>query len=230
MVKRHLKRVATPKTWNIQKKGIKFVTRPKPGAHTQRLSVPLNVALKNMIQCAKTTRETKKALLSKEILVDGKRTRDHRVHVGLMDTICLKQSNECYRIVLDKKANLNAIKIDEKESKIKVCKIRGKTAIKGGKIQLNLSDSRNIIVEKNDYKVGDSITIEVPSQKITGSYKLEKGSAIMLTAGKHIAESGIVEKVGSYAIIYKNENGETKTTSRKYAFVIGKEKPALKIN
>lgn len=229
MVKRHLKRLATPNTWKIQKKGLRFITRPSPGAHSQKFSVPVSIVLKNMIKCARTTREVKKLLLSSEVMVDGKRVKDRRFPVGLMDVVFLKPSKENYRVVFDEKGRLAVINIDEKEAKSKLCQVGGKTILKGGKMQLNLSDSRNIIVEKDDYKAGDSIAIEVPSQKITGRFKLEKGAAILLVAGKHIADVGIVEKAGSYAIIYKNEKGETKTTSRKYAFVVGKEKPALKI-
>ena len=229
MVKRHLKRLATPKTWKIQKKGLTFITRPNPGAHSQRLSIPINVVLKNMIKCAKTTREAKKLLLSSEVMVDGNRVKDHRFPVGLMDVVHLKPTKENYRIIFNEKGNLEAVSTDEKDAKSKLCQVKGKTLLKGGKMQLNLSDSRNIIVAKDEYNVGDSLLVEVPSQKIAGTFKLEKGAAILLVAGKHIADVGTVEKAGSYAIIYKTEKGETKTTSRKYAFVVGKEKPALKI-
>lgn len=229
MVKQHLKRLATPKTWKIQKKGLTFITRPKPGAHSQRLSLSLSTIMKIMIKCAKTTREVKKMLLASEITVDGKRVKDHRLPVGLMDVISLKPTKENYRIIFNKKGNLSTISIDDKEAKSKLSQINGKTILKGGKVQLNLSDSRNIIVEKDEYKVGDSIMFEVPSQKITGNFKLDKGAAILLIAGKHIADIGTVEKVGSYAVIYKNDKGEAKTTASKYAFVVGKDKPALKI-
>ena len=60
MIKRHLKRYATPKTWNIKKKGIIFITRPNPGAHPRVLSMPINVVLRTMIQCVNTTKKRKK--------------------------------------------------------------------------------------------------------------------------------------------------------------------------
>ena len=229
MVKSHLKRFATPTTWKIKKKGITFIARPNPGAHPIGLSIPLSVLMKDILKCAQTTREVKKLLKFKEVLVDERRVQDHHFPVGLMDVVNLKPANEHYRVVFDEKGNLTAIKIDAKESKLKLSRVKKKTTIKGGKMQINLSDSRNIIVDKGDYKLGDSIVLELPSQKIVNHFKLEKGAAILLIAGKHIAETGVVEKTGGHVIIYKNEKGETKTTSRKYAFVIGKDKPAIKI-
>ena len=229
MGKSHLKRLATPKTWDIKIKGITFIARPNPGAHPMQLSLPISVVLKNMLKAAKTTKESKKLLYSKDVLVDGRRVKDHRFPVGLFDVVELKPTSQNYRIVLDKRGMLAAIEIDSKEAKSKISRITGKTLLKGGKVQLNLSDSRNIITDKDSYKVGENIMFEVPSQKITGQFKLEKGSAILLIAGKHISDIGVVEKAGKYVVIYKDEDGKTHTTSRKYAFVVGKEKPAIKI-
>lgn len=230
MAKGHLKRFATPTTWGIKRKGIKFITRPKPGAHPRQFSIPINIVLKDIIKCAKTTKEARKLLYANEILVDGRRVKDHRFPVGLLDVINIKQTNQFFRIVFDKRGNLSAIETDADDAKSKICRVTGKSLLKGGKMQLNLSDSRNIIAEKDSCKVGESIMIEVPSQKIAGQFKLEKGSAILLMSGKHIADIGIVEKAGKYVVIYKDGEGNTHTTSRKYAFVVGKEKPAIKIN
>ncbi len=229
MVKKHLKRFATPTTWNIKRKGIKFVTRPSPGAHPLGLSMSINVVLKDMLKCAKTTKEVKKLLYSNEVLVDGRRVKDHRFPVGLMDSISITLSKEFSRIVFDGKGRLSAVSIDAKEAGLKLCRVIGKTLLKGGKTQLNLSDSRNIIVEKDSHKVGGSVLLEVPSQKIVEEFNLEKGASILLISGKHIAEVGVVENAQGKNIIFKNEKGEAATTLKKYAFVVGKGKPAIKV-
>lgn len=230
MGKDHLKRYATPKTWNIKKKGIVFITRPKPGAHPISLSMPLSVVLKNLVKCANTTKEVKKLLHNNEILVDGKRVKEHRIPVGLMDVISLMPTKQNFRIVFDAKGKLKVSETDGKESKLKISKITGKTPIKGGKMQINLADSRNIIVDKADYKVGDSLVIELPSQKIVEHLKFEKGAYVVLVAGKHIASRGVVEKIEKESIAYKSDNGSVRETLRKYALVIGKGKPAIKID
>ena len=55
--------------------------------------------------------------------------------------------------------------VNEKESSLKLCKIKGKNLMKG-KINLNLHDGRNIITDNKEIKVGDSVLIELPAQKI----------------------------------------------------------------
>ncbi len=229
MAKKHLKRCATPITWNIKRKGSTFVTRPNPGPHPIKMCMPINMILTGIIKCARTTKEVRKLLYLNEVLVDGRRVKETCFPVGILDVIQLKASKQNYRIVLNKKGKLSTIEIDENNAKQKISQVTKKTVIKGGKVQLNLSDSRNIIVEKDDYKTGDSVLIELPSQKITGHFKLEKGAFVVLTSGKHIAETGIVEKIGNYAVVYKDEKGNAKTTRRKFALVLGKDKPAIKI-
>ncbi len=230
MGKKHLKRYATPKTWSIKKKGITFVARPNPGAHTRDLSMPICVLLKEFLKCAKTTKEVKKLLHSNEVLVDQRRVTDYRFPAGLMDVITLTPTKSNYRIVFDEKGRLKPVEIDAKEAKVKLCQVRKKTAIKGGKIQLNLSDSRNIILQKNEYGIGDSLLIELPSQKILGQFKLEKGASVMLISGKHIAEQGVVESAEGRNILFNSTKGHPITTLKSYAFVTGKSKPEVKVN
>lgn len=230
MPKDHLKRYSTPTTWKIKRKGLTFITRPNPGAHPMEFSMPMSSVLKGMLKCAKTTKETKKLLYNNEVLVDGRRVKDHTFPVGLMDVIHLVPTKQHFRIIFDKKGRLTAIEIDKKEAVLKLCRIKGTTLLKGGKIQVNLFDSRNIIVEKGGYKTGDSLLIELPSQKIMENFSLDKGAFVLLLSGKHIADTGVVESIEKGSIVYKNEKGESLTTLKKYAFVVGKGNAAIKIN
>ena len=49
-------------------------------------------------------------------------------------------------------------------------KFFNKTTIKGGKTQLNLHDGKNVIIDENDYAVGDVINLKVPEQEIKEVY------------------------------------------------------------
>ena len=229
MVKRHLKRLTAPRSWDIKRKSTVFVTRPKPGPHSYDEGVSLNIVLRDLLGYANTTKEVKKALNNNIILVDGIRRRDHRFIVGLMDVISIPKLKENYRILVNKKGKLVLIKIDEKEAKIKPCKIIGKTPIKG-KTQLNLFDGRNIIVEKEtDYKVGDSVVIEIPSQKILQHLKLENKAFVIITKGRRVGNTGKIENISRDEITCKTDSGEVIETKKRYVFVIGKEKPVIKI-
>ena len=74
MPKKHLKRQASMTTWPIERKGTKFITRPNPGKKF-KLSIPIAIVFKNMLNYCKTTKEVKKILMDKEVIIDGKRRK-----------------------------------------------------------------------------------------------------------------------------------------------------------
>ncbi|HLG24247.1 MAG TPA: 30S ribosomal protein S4e [Candidatus Nanoarchaeia archaeon] len=221
MVKKHLKRLAAPKTWHITRKTNTYVTKPRPGPHKLENCMPLGLLLKETLKLANTTREVKKMLNTNEIKIDGKARKDPRFGVGIFDVIEFVTTNDHYKITLNNKGRLEVVKIKHDEAKSKPAKIVGKTMVKG-KLQLNLYDGKNITADKSDYKVGDSVLLSLPEQKIMKHLKLEKKAAILLTGGKHIGETGHVEDISGTKIIYKDAKGEVVETSKEYAFVIHK--------
>ncbi len=228
MTKRHLKRLAIPNSWDIKRKGIKFTTRPAPGAHPFGLGMPINLIIRDMLKYAKTNKEVKKILNNKEILVDGKVRKEYRFITGFMDSISSPKLKEHYRIILNKKGKISLLPITEQEAKIKICKITGKKLIKG-KTQLNLFDSRNILVDKDTYKVGDSIVIELPSQKLKEHLKLEKGVIVFVIGGKNIGTVSTVEDISGRKIICKHNNTLFEVPFD-YVFVMGKNKGLIKLD
>ena len=223
MVKRHLKRLASKKSWPIKRKEMKYITRPKPSGHKAMLSISLNTILKEMLQIAKSTKEVKYALHNKEVLVDGIKRKEHRFAAGLFDVISIKDHKENFRVLLNKNGKLSLIKISDKEASLKPCKVIGKTHLKNKRLQLNLNDGKNIIATKDDVKVGDSLIISLPDQKIKEVIKLSKGSKIFLTGGSHIGFTGVVEKIDGSNITFKSGT-EKFDTLKKYAFAINEMK------
>ena len=228
MGKNHIKRMSAPKTWDIDRKTTKFITKQSPGTHTKELSYSIDVLLKEVLGYASTTREAKKLLNANEIKVDGKKRSDFRFPVGLFDTVELSDDVGNFRVSINKKGKLSLLKISKEEASAKPCKIVGKTMI-NGKVQLNLYDGKNILSDDKSYKVGDSILISLPGQKISKHFKLGKKAFIFLSGGKHIGETGIVEDISGNKIIYKDSGGSLIETSKKYAFVIGDSKPSITI-
>jgi len=226
-MKKHLKRPKIPKSWPIKRRGIVFIIRPNPGSHPFKLGIPLGLVLRDSLDKGKNAKEVRKILHDNEILVDGIRRKDPKFPVGIMDVIEIKKSNELFRIVLDQ-GKINPIPIDKRESGIKACKVIGKNKVKG-KTQLNLYDGKNILIEKDDYKTGDTVVIGLPKQEIKEHIKLEKGCFIYLIGGKHSGDIGKIEDIVSNKITYKNEKGVVIETLKKYVFVIGKEKPVLSL-
>tara|TARA_Y100000310_G_scaffold310852_1_gene356555 strand:+ start:9221 stop:9928 length:708 start_codon:yes stop_codon:yes gene_type:complete len=225
-MKSHLKRLPSPKSWNIKRKGIKYITRPFPGGHPFKNSISINTFMKVMIKKAKTTKEVKKILYNSNILVDGTRVKEVKFLLGLMDTVSLVEAKKYYRIILNEKGQLDAIEITEKESTIKPCQLTGKTNLKKGKIQLHCSDGRNITIDKDTYKVQDSVLISLPKQEIKEHFSFDKNSFVFFVNGKYVGKTAIIDDIKEDKIICKINN-ERIETLKKFAFIIGKEKSAI---
>jgi|TARA_Y100000310_G_scaffold159627_1_gene159237 small subunit ribosomal protein S4e len=220
----HLSRLIAPKSWPIKRKNIKFIVKPSSGPHSLKNCIPLNILLKDSFNYANTTREVRKILNNKDILIDKFLRKDHRFPVGIMDVIDVPKTNESYRIFINKKGKFAFIKIDKENSNIKPSKIIGKTILKKKKVQLNLYDGKNILVDKDNYKVGDSLLLDLTKKKIKSHLKFEKDAVIYLTEGKYKGSIGKLEKIDEKLtkpmITIKTKDGSFET-NKKYAFVIG---------
>jgi small subunit ribosomal protein S4e len=221
-----MKRIAAPKTWNIDRKVSTFITRPRPGPHTFDYGMPLSVVMRELLKFARTAKEAKRILSLKDVFVDKRKRTDDKYPVGIMDVIEFPQLEEQYRILLDVKGRLVAVKVNAKEAGVKLSRIEGKTKLGKGRTQLNMSDGRNITVDKDEYKVGDTLQISLPDQKIVDHFKLDKGMTVLLVGGKHSGMIAKMEEISEHKIIIKSGNQKFETL-KKNAFVVGKDKPAL---
>jgi small subunit ribosomal protein S4e len=222
---RHLKRLNAPKEWFISRRTTKYIIKPLPGAHLLNECMPIALVIKQLGH-AKTTAEVKKILNSHEVFVDGRRVRDPESPVGILDSLSLPASNEHYRVVFDRKGRLDFIQIPKQEANTKLCKVINKTALRGGKLQYNLNDGRNIILDAKTAKTGDTLVLSLPAQKVEQRLGLEKGAMIYLLGGKHTGTFGTLQKIEDDEIIF-SANGQEIATAKRYALVVGKEKPAL---
>ncbi len=226
----HLKRLKAPKTWKIERKVAKWTVKPSPGPHPIERSIPLLIIVRDFLKLADTGREARKIISAREILVDGKARRNYKFPCGLMDVISIPKMNEYYRILFDSKGALRLVKIDEERAKWKLCRIENKMMVKGGKIQLNLHDGRNIVIEGNEYKTGDVLRISLPEQEILEAIPMEKGILAMITGGKHAGQIAEIEEViitrSPLPNIVKLKGF---STIKPYVFPIGKEKPLVEL-
>lgn len=224
---RHLKRVSAPRTWNVLRKTTKYITKPLPGPHRLEESLPVVIVLKQLGH-VKTNAEAKKLLRAHQVLVDGRRVSDNKAQVGILDTLALPASQEYYRFVFDAKGRLQFIPISKEEAGVKPCKVVDKRMLKGGKLQYNLSGGRNILADKNLASTGDTLLIEVPGQKVVEKITFEKGALVYLLGGKHIGKVGVLDKVENGEITLVAD-GQSVTTAKKHAIVIGKNKPVVTV-
>ena len=211
----YLKRYAAPRSWNIDRKIRTFISKPNPGAHPLERALPLGFIMKEL-GLAHTAREVKKILLAKHILVDGRRVLDPRFPVGLFDTIQIPDLKQAHRVHIDMKGRL--IFTAEKETAHKACRIVGKTMLPGKKIQVNLIDGRNILYDKA-CAVGDTLVIEVPSQKVVKHLKLENGATILITSGRYVGRTTKVTNVAGTTVSFVINEQPTQT-EKQHTYVI----------
>ncbi len=183
----HLIRNKTPKTWPLDRKGTKYLVRPLNGI---KRSLPVLIILREMLKIVKTRREAKALINLGKVKVNGKQVRDDKYSLDLFDILCLDDKN--LRLVYkNKKFALEEVKSDNLE---KVAKVIGKKVLKHGKLQVNLSDSRNYITNEK-VKVGDSVVVDLKENKIKEVLNFKHGARVMFITGKHIGERGVIETV-----------------------------------
>ena len=232
MVQRHLNRFNVPTSWPIKVKERKWIARPMPGPTILRECITINLIIKELLNYAKTTREVKKILNDGKILINNIIRKDHHFPVGLMDTISVPQLSKYYRLLINKKGKFYLKEISSEDATKKICKIINKTILKSKKLQLNLFDGRSILIDKDEFKPSDSVLIDLTSNKIKDHIKFEKGVLIYLTKGSHKGEIGILQEIiktlGSQEDRIKVKiESKIVETFKKYAFVVGKDKPLI---
>jgi|TARA_B100001971_G_C18201406_1_gene544834 small subunit ribosomal protein S4e len=227
-MKSHLKRLPAPRSWSIQRKGLTYITRPLPGKHSIERGMPLVEFFKVLVEKATTKKEVKKIMYSSKVLVDGAQVKEEKYLVGLMDVISLEGSKEHYRLLLNSGGELFALAIPAKEASLKPVQIIGKTLLAKGKIQLNMGDGRNLLVDKNAYTVGDTLLLELPKQAIKEHFAYAKGALAYFTGGRFVGKTGTIEDIKDNRIICKVD-GNVVETMKHFAYIIGKGKSSISL-
>jgi len=230
--RKQLKRLVVPTSWHVGKKKHKFITRPRPGMHSLSEGMPISIIIRDILKYAKTSREVKTILREKRVLVDVKRVKDPRFIAGLMDSISFPDINTYFRITLGPHGRLRLIDIKKEEALLKLCRIKGKHATKGGRIQLSTHDGRCITAtaEGTSYKTGDSLLLEPEKAGISikEHFALKPGASALVTGGKNKGAIGNITRIEGVVVTLKSKKEEI-TIPRRYAFVLGNEMPALRV-
>ena len=241
--RKHLKREKAPRSWLIHPKEAHWAVKPKPGPHPQRACLPLSGLVRDVLGYANTAREGKMVLSRNRVSVDGKIRRDHKFPTGLMDVVELPDANMSYRILPAIGKGLTPVRIQKDETKSKLCRIEGKTALRKGKVQLNLHDGRNLVVQVQDprnpkedtYKTRDTLRISIPTQKILEHFRFAEGAYAIVTSGRNLGRHGKIIRIEPStaarraAALIEDPSGNRFETIADYLFVVGEEKPIIRI-
>ena len=233
---KHQKRVASPRNWVLHRKKHKFAYRADPGPHSREKCIPLGLLLRDVLHLAETARESKIILNKKLVKIDGRIVTNPKFPVGLMDVIEIAELNKNYRILPHELHVMMPFEMKKGASNTKLCQIMNKTTIKGGDLQLNLHDGRNITLSKDQgneqkYRTRDSIEIKLPSQEIVNHFPFKEGMYAIITAGRNVGKHGSIKefqwRFGPRAstVTLASEDGTEVQTTPEYIFVIGEKSP-----
>ncbi|MBY8983683.1 MAG: 30S ribosomal protein S4e [Candidatus Lokiarchaeota archaeon] len=235
-----LKRLNTPAFLQIKRKHGKFFIKPSAGPHPNRFCLPLLHIVRDLLNIGGNYREAKKLIGLGHIKVDGKVVKDIGYPVGLMDVLSIEKMNKYYRVLPDSHHGLIIHEISEEESLFKLCRINNKTSLKGGNIQLNLHDGRNILVLVNDprspkediYKHMDVLKVSIPEQEILKVLNFKENKLAIIISGKNIGEVGkiitILKRFGPKAsTVSIQHNGDQTETLYDYTFIIGEDQSEI---
>ncbi|CAI4044065.1 hypothetical protein SKDZ_10G3420 [Saccharomyces kudriavzevii ZP591] len=233
--KKHLKRLAAPHHWLLDKLSGCYAPRPSAGPHKLRESLPLIVFLRNRLKYALNGREVKAILMQRHVKVDGKVRTDTTYPAGFMDVITLDATNENFRLVYDVKGRFAVHRITDEEASYKLGKVKKVQLGKKGVPYVVTHDGRTLRYPDPNIKVNDTVKIDLASGKITDFIKFDAGKLVYVTGGRNLGRIGtIVHKErhdGGFDLVHiKDSLDNTFVTRLNNVFVIGEQgKPYISL-
>jgi len=240
--RRHLKAVAAPFYYPILRKKYKWTIKPSPGPHPIHASLPLAIVLRELMKIADTSGEARKVISEGKIAVDGRVVKNYKFPIGFFDVISIIPTNEFYRVIPKPTVFIDVISISEEEAWIKPLRIENKTTVKKGDLQLNLYGGYNILLRKEDidkkginYKTFDTVIISLKDKSIIDHIPLQEGSLAIVVGGRNVGRIGRIVKIQKGMRAYRSlvtledANKHLFQTSLNHIYVIGRDKPVIKL-
>jgi small subunit ribosomal protein S4e len=193
----HLKRQKATTKLPIQRKGTTFIVRAS--SHYKN-SVPVVIALRDMLKLARTNKEVRKMINEKQLKINGKLVESPK------ESICLFNIFEADKPYILTLLPTGKFTFQPSPSSSRLVKITNKKLLKKNTIQLNFHDGSNIL-SKEKVNVNDSILLD-STNKITKHLSLEKGSSAFVISGKYIGQKGKIQTIKENKITIQIENKE----------------------
>jgi len=181
----YLKRQKATTKLPIERKGTKYIARALSNVNN---SVPLVIAVRDMLKLAKTTGEVKKMINQKMLKINWRIAKDYRESIQLFN---LLEAGKIYFLSLLPTGKFVFEEAKHKDARL--CKVIGKALLKNNQIQLNLHDGSNII-SSNKISIGDSLYLD-SSGKIKKHVSLDKGREVKIISGKYSGSDAKVHSI-----------------------------------
>lgn len=230
--KKHLKRLAAPKHWLLDKLSGLFAPKPSPGPHKKNECLPLIILLRNRLKYALTGREVTMILHQRHIKVDGKVRTDQTYPAGFQDVITIEKTNEHFRLLYDVKGKFVLQRISPNEAKYKLCKVKRAQVGDRGIPFIATHDSRTFRYPDPSIKVNDTVKLDLETGKVVDFVKFDVGNLVTIIGGRNLGRVGVItsreKHPGSFEIVHvKDAAGQQFATRIQNVFVIGKGTKSL---
>ncbi|MDA4125221.1 MAG: hypothetical protein OK438_07240 [Thaumarchaeota archaeon] len=231
--KNRLKSVAAPRSWDISRKGDRFVFKPTPGTYPIDAAYPLGVIVRDFAALATRSKEIKYITKTGKVLVDGVERHSPSFPVGLFNLVSVPLEDTNFRLVPSPKGLVLA-KVKGDETNRKLCSVHTKTKVRGGHVQYGLHDGRSVLDDGLNLAPGDAVLLEVPSQKVLDKVKLAKGSLGLVLSGDRAGQLGKIVEVKKGTISRERmvrislASGDAEVPSR-LVFPVGTEAPMITV-
>lgn len=181
----HRTRQETSKLFPITRKGTKYVVRSQGNLE---YSVPVLIAVRDILKLAKTAKEVKEMIKEKILKVNGRTVIRPNESINLFSIL---EAGKSYRLSLlpTKKFTLEEVSNGE----TRLCKVVNKRILKGKVVQYNLHDGSNI-VSKDKLIIGDSIYLDFEG-KMKKHITFESGKEGIVIKGKYLGHKGKIESI-----------------------------------
>ncbi|RCI00303.1 40S ribosomal protein S4 [Rhizopus azygosporus] len=204
--KKHMKRLAAPKHWMLDKLLGNYAPKPSSGPHKTRECLPLIVFIRNRLKYALNGREVQSILMQRLVKVDGKVRTDSTFPAGFMDVIQIEKTGENFRLVYDVKGRFAVHRITDEEAKYKLCKVKKVLVGAKGIPYITTHDGRTIRYPDPLIKANDTIRFNLETGKIEDFVKFDVGNVVMVTGGRNIGRVGQLihreRHIGGFEIVH----------------------------
>jgi len=233
MVKRHLIRIAAPRTWPLKRKEAKFIKRPLPGGHTFEYCIPLSFAVRDLLSFAETMKEVKFILKKQVVSVNGKRVHETARQIGLYDVLGFEETKKYYRLLINKKNKLFLYNIPESEKELLIGKVTRKT-MQDKKVQTAHLHNGFTLTPKSAFKTNDTLVFQVKNPKVeTQVLPYKEGSLVYIIGGKNAGLIATIKEIIKHPMrdddVIITVGKQDIVCAKKHTFVIGKDKPVISL-
>ncbi|KDN42863.1 putative ribosomal protein S4.e, cytosolic [Tilletiaria anomala UBC 951] len=190
--RKHLKRLAAPSSWMLDKLSGTYAPRPSPGPHKLRESLPLIVLLRNRLKYALNGREVTTICAQRLIKVDGKVRTDTCYPTGFQDVVSIEKSGEHFRILYDVKGRFVVHRITPEEASYKLLKVKKIQLGSKGVPHIVTHDGRTIRYPDPVIRAGDTVKYSIEENKLLEHIKFDTGASVMITGGRNQGRAGII--------------------------------------